>query len=296
MTNTKIEWTEATWNPVRGCSRVSPGCKNCYAELIAARFSDPGRPFHLFAERTPSGPRWTGKTGLVEKHLNDPLHWKIPRRIFVNSMSDLFHEGIPFEVIDQVFTVMVAANWHTYQILTKRADRMFEYFHSGRHDNGNGPDRANYHLDENIWIGVSVETQEYADVRIPFLLNTPAAVRFISYEPALGPLSFRWATWQDYRRVPGKSMGHLDGMNGIDWVIVGGESGPGARPFDTEWAQRVVYECKEAGVACFVKQLGAHVIQGGERRKKADKKGGDMHEWPHEIRVREFPTKELPNA
>lgn len=303
----KIEWTDATWNPVRGCSRISPGCINCYAEKIAARFSGAGEtdqsgevilsagPFHTFAGRTPSGPRWTGKVEPVQDHLLDPLHWRLPRRVFVNSMSDLFHENLSFEAIDQIFTAMVAAPQHTYQILTKRSGRMLEYFRSGRHDNGHGPDRANYHLDQQIWLGVSVENQEYAEARIPRLLQTPASVRFISYEPALGPLSFRWATWGDYqRKPPGRTMRHLDGMRGIDWVIVGGESGPSARAFDTQWAQDVVEQCKEAGVACFVKQLGAHVIQGGERRIKKDKKGGDMDEWPHEIRVRQFP--EVPHA
>lgn len=293
MRNTSIEWTDATWNPVRGCSRISPGCKNCYAERVAARFSDPGAPFHLFAERMPS-PHWTGKTGLVEKHINDPLHWKQPRRIFVNSMSDLFHEGIPFEVIDQVFTVMVAANLHTYQILTKRADRMFEYFRSGRHDNGHGPDRANYHLDQNIWLGVSVENQEYADARIPLLLQTPAAIRFVSYEPALGPV--------DFRNLCGNTVNALDGIDfdiisgpqiaALNQIIVGGESGPGARPFHLEWMRSTVQQGAASRVAIFCKQIGSNPYWNGYplgRADRHDKKGGDMEFWPHDLRVRQYP-------
>jgi len=238
---TNIEWTDATWNPVRGCSRVSEGCRNCYAERQAARFKDVGQPFHQFVKRHVNGePRWTGKVELVEKHLDDPLHWKIPRRIFVNSMSDLFHEALPDEVIDRVFAVVTLCPQHAFQVLTKRPERMLSYCSSnatlgrlvslvaksigieGVTVNWTWKDDGftGVHF-PNVWLGVSVEDQKTADERIPLLLQTPAAVRFVSYEPALGPV--------DWRQIP-----HLD------WVIVGGESGPGARPFDIAWARNTI--------------------------------------------------------
>lgn len=302
---TSIEWTDATWNPVRGCSRVSPGCLNCYAEKVAARFSDEGQPFHLFAERTPK-PHWTGKVDIIEKHLLDPLSWKKPRRIFVNSMSDLFHEGLPDEAIDRVFAVMSLRPQHTFQILTKRPERMQAYLSQsqGRRiklgwDGVTEPPRwsaavwthsASWPL-PNVWLGVSVENQDAADQRIPFLLKTPAAYRFVSYEPALGPVNFRNIKKDKWRP-------HWDSLAGdgplIDLVIIGGESGIGARRFDIQWALDTVKECREAGVACFVKQLGAYPIRvdpndGVKRIVLLDKKGGDMEEWPELLRVREFP-------
>jgi len=230
----KIEWTDASWNPVRGCTRVSAGCGGpgdkggCYAEQIAARFSDPGRPFHGFAERTAKGGRWTGKVALVEDMLLKPLSWRRPRHIFVNSMSDLFHESLPDAAIDRVFAVMALCPEHTFQVLTKRPARMREYC----------GDRETYWGGEtpwplrNVWLGTSVEDQATADERIPHLLATPAAVRFVSYEPALGPVDFgRWIFDWGCDRC-GYSGGETkDHCPNCGWVgFVAGEIGEAACP------------------------------------------------------------------
>lgn len=293
---TKIQWTDATWNCVRGCSRTSPGCGGpnheggCYAERIAARFSDSGQPFHGFAERTPHGGRWTGKVGLVEEFLTLPLRWRKPRRIFVNSMSDLFHEALSDEVIDKVFAVMALAQQHTFQVLTKRADRMRGYMtdrrpysvdqqcdlvvaHHLRHTKGADYERP-WPL-SNVWLGVSVEDRA-RKTRIDDLRATPAAVRFLSAEPLL------------------EDLGALN-LDGIHQVIIGGESGPRSRPFHLSWATLIIDQCKGAGVACFMKQLGARAYEDRAhpdrmwRYHTADAKGGKMEEWPAELRVREFP-------
>lgn len=288
--NSKIEWTDATWNPVRGCSRLSPGCGGanhqggCYAEKIAARFSGPGQPFEGFAERTAYGGRWTGKMALVDDMLRQPLHWRKPRRIFVNSMSDLFHKDLPDEAIDKVFAVMALAPQHTFQVLTKRADRMREYCQRLDNEpvrdtvrrivaawprNAPVPAEITFPL-PNVWLGVSVEDTE-RKTRIDDLRATPAAVRFLSGEPLLedlGPLT----------------------LDGIHQVIVGGESGPRSRPFELEWARNIIAQCRKSGVACFVKQLGAWPIGYAARTLiLKSRKGGDMAEWPEDLRVREFP-------
>jgi protein gp37 len=244
-TTTGIEWTEATWNPVRGCSKVSEGCRYCYAMSVAARFSGPGQPYEGLATRSPA--RWTGKVMLVEKHLGDPLRWARPRLIFVNSMSDLFHEDIPDEWIDRIFGVMAAAARHTFQVLTKRPARMRRYVSERLIAVQPLP---------NVWLGTSVEDQPAADARIRDLIATPAAVRLLSCEPLIGPVSFRWATWAPLngQRV---NREHLDGIRGhLQWVIAGGESGPKARACDPEWLRTIRDQCVEAGVPFFLKQLG----------------------------------------
>ena len=520
---TSIEWTTgpdgspgATWNPVRGCSRVSEGCRNCYAERVAARFSKPGQPFHGFAKVV--APRdyldrvggrrdgWTGRVELVPDKLDEPLRWRKPRRIFVNSMSDLFHESLSDDAIERVFGVMALAQHHTFLVLTKRADRMLDWCRKfmqlrahliDTDERSFGDKRWEYGVEfpgvplPNVWLGVSVEDQETADERIPLLLETPAAVRFVSCEPLLGPLGLsrylggrgddeggdrvsrdgdardvRGRPWRDHlaqqgvderqqerlitgargvqnseggreplgspasrqhdlpesdvrlagsavegrsassrlarsaegadpegaRNQPQERQGRgqppgeprdchgfgehdaldsragraeegqarvgeqpgeaeretsrrdqkagaasfdaavedrrplrsrpADGLDDrdranlearprLDWVIVGGESGPGARYFDLTWARSTVKQCREAGVACFVKQLGAKPIfqhsdlsdeqfttldasedgYGGEKvhPPMRSRKGGDMAEWPADLRVREFP-------
>lgn len=324
MKETKIEWTDSTWNPLRGCSRVSEGCRNCYAENMAARFSgkviktdDSGTyedplPYHGLATMTSDGPRWTGKVVLVKNKLSDPLRWKRPRRIFVNSMSDLFHESVPDEWIDQIFAVMALSPQHTFQVLTKRADRMHEYFG----DSGYGGERWtkvwNARLPmcgkpvppmpwplSNVHLGVSVENQEAADERIPLLFATPAPIRWISAEPLLEEINIR--SW----------LLRSADLN-IDWAVVGGESGPGARNFNLEWAGSLIEQARNANVPIFVKQMGSRprvsnanlfdwplttMLYGegqeaaGARVAFANKKGGDMSEWPESLRVREFPKK-----
>lgn len=262
MSRTSIEWTDVVWNPVRGCSRVSLGCVNCYAERIAARFSDEGQPFQLFADRARSGSKWTGNVALIEEKLMEPLRWRDPRRVFVNSMSDLFHEKLSDIAIDRIWEVMLACPQHTFQILTKRAERMMEYL-SGETAGG----RAHHHNPPGwIWLGVSVENQQVAEERIPHLLASPAAVRFLSCEPLLGPIDLRAIPrCLNDNKPTQKQIDSPQGLHyvrrgapGIDWVIVGGESGPGARPVHIDWVRSLRDQCVEAGVSFFFKQWGEY--------------------------------------
>jgi protein gp37 len=301
-----IEWTDASWNPVRGCSRVSEGCRHCYAEGVAARFSKPGAPYEGLARFTPQGPRWTGKIRLVPELLEQPLRWRKPRRVFVNSMSDLFHEDVPDSFIDAVFLTMIAAPQHTFQILTKRAARMRRWFEarwsgveSVRIASPRKTPERPWPL-PNVWLGVSVEDQAAADERIPELLAAPAAVRFLSCEPLLGPVDLDGLSvprpggeWRFSALRPDTDPGDDECFRGarVDWVIVGGESGFRARPLEVEWARSIVEQCRAAGVPAFVKQLGA-AWASAEARGPAgftDPKGGDPEEWPEDLRVREWP-------
>lgn len=309
----KIQWTDATWNPIRGCSKVSEGCRNCYAEGVAARFSGPGMPYEGIAKEG----RWTGQVRMIQEHLRDPLLWKKPRRIFVNSMSDLFHESLTDDQIDKVFAVMALAEQHQFQVLTKRPDRMLTYFNDELRwpmiegaAQGIYFERTGERPEEwlaingplsNVWLGVSVEDQQTADERIPLLLETPAALRFISAEPLLGPLDLKvWWLRQEYLMSnPPKPLGRP-----LDWVIVGGESGPGARPFDIEWCRKLAIQCTSAHVPIFIKQLGTKSFDSsapvhvdlstgkaldGNRLYFSSWKGGDPLEWPQWARIRQFP-------
>lgn len=214
----KIEWTDATWNPVRGCDKVSPGCKHCYAETFAERFRGvPGHPYEQGFDLM-----------LVPSKLETPLEWKQPRRIFVNSMSDLFHERVPSSYIGEVAKVMQQADWHTYQVLTKRARRMKEMLNDNLNEYSQLP---------HIWWGVSVENRRHGLPRISELRSASAQVRFLSIEPLL------------------EDLGPLD-LSGISWVIVGGESGPGARTMRAEWVRKIREQCVGAGVPFFFKQWG----------------------------------------
>lgn len=293
---TKIEWTDSNWNPIRGCSRVSEGCRNCYAENITARFNKPGQWGEGLAEivTRPDGAkkaRWTGKmVQAPEATLTAPLRWKAPRMIFVNSTSDLFHEAVPDEWIDRVFAVMALCPQHTFQVLTKRPERMRDYFaetwqpaparninvlgqdhHIPAQERGDDRwDRINHAIDlvtfsrildqdrfwdsngdligrpawprrplPNVWLGTSVEDQATYDRRAVDLKQTPAAVRFFSMEPLLNVISAPWLG---------------------DWVIVGGESGAGARPMHPDWARRLRDQCASANVPFFFKQWGEHTV------------------------------------
>jgi protein gp37 len=328
-----IEWTDATWNCVTGCDQVSPGCAHCYAKTWAARglgtFRN-GRPFE--------------DVRCHEDKLDLPLRWTRPRRIFVNSLSDLFHEAVPDAFIDRVFARMALAPRHTFQMLTKRAARMRDYF-DGPHQvriadairavedtydprytsEPRPPSFADYHAAvranrglvfplPNVWLGVSVENPPFLK-RLDELMATPAAIRFVSLEPLLadvGDLS-RWLYRTRERR--GLACAMYSGnpeeriVPGLDWLIVGGESGPGARPFDVTWARSIVDQCRAAGRAVFVKQLGAHPVQRlmfgpatfepdqpvhYEPIPLRDRKGGDMAEWPEDLRVRQFPRVSVP--
>jgi protein gp37 len=223
-----IEWTDATWNPVRGCDKISPGCKHCYAEVFAERFRGiPGHPYEQGFDLR-----------LVPEKLEEPLRWHTPKMIFVNSMSDLFHDGIPESYIERVERVMMEADWHTYQVLTKRSARMASLLSSRLRFAAAAP---------HIWWGVSVENRRYGWPRIADLRGTPAAVRFLSIEPLL------------------EHLGDLD-LNGIHWVIVGGESGRGARPMQRDWVVSIRDQCAHAGVPFFFKQWG------GWNKKRAGRK------------------------
>jgi len=223
-TNSSIEWTEATWNPVVGCTVLSPGCTNCYAMRMAARLEAMGQPKYSGVTRRSGGrSKWNGRINLDHGSLEIPKRWKAGRMIFVNSMSDLFHEKVPLEFIKAVFATMVDTPQHTYQVLTKRAHRADELA-------GELP------WPKHIWLGVSVENAEYVD-RIDRLCRTPAAVKFLSLEPLLGPLD------------------NLS-LSGIDWAIAGGESGPGARPMLIEWVRSIRDQCVAANVAFHFKQWG----------------------------------------
>ncbi len=218
-----IEWTEATWNPVTGCDRVSPGCARCYAERIAERFRG-----------TVAFPNGFDVT-LRHDRLDLPLQWRKPKKVFVNSMSDLFHDAVPVEFIQHVFATMRKAHWHQFQVLTKRSERLRVLANE-------------IDWPPNVWAGVSVENQRWV-ARVDDLRVVPAAVRFLSVEPLLGPVELN--------------------LEGIGWVIVGGESGPGARPMRLDWAVSVRDQCISAGVPFFFKQWGAHDEAGARRSKKA---------------------------
>ena len=252
VTDTKIEWTESTWNPVRGCTRISEGCRFCYAERIASRFAREGLAYEGIAKMTKAGPRWTNRIQLVRHLLEQPLKWKKSRSIFVNSMSDLFHEDVPFAYIQEVFGVMERADWHQFQVLTKRAERLAEL----------SPKLV---WSPNVWMGVSVEDEDYT-FRIDCLRGTPAQTKFLSLEPLLGGL------------------GNLK-LDGIDWVIVGGESGPNARPMKEEWVTDIRNQCRAASVPLFVKQMGTDWA----RKQGRGGKGDDMSEWRPDLRIRDYP-------
>lgn len=369
MSNLKtgIEWTDATWSPVTGCTKVSAGCKNCYAETVANRFwptqypavpasplpdqvanslSIP-EPLKRDLEQAVMRPRQFTDVQCHEDRLDQPLRWRKPKRVFVNSMSDLFHEDVPDAFIDRVFAVMALAYPHTFQILTKRADRMRAYLSAPdvgvrwlaaiyRH-HGAEPatdDMAYQERDaerwaskglDNVWLGVSAENQRFADERIPLILRTPAAVRFVSAEPLVEPMDLDRVTCRrcgqsfSNRPEPGRPercphCGTYDGdtiatlhqrwlhvvyRHRLDWVIVGGESGPKARPCDVDWIRSIVRQCQDAGVPVFVKQLGTKPVQRDAALpadamlnlifRKKDPKGGNPRYWPEDLNVRQYP-------
>lgn len=341
---TSIEWTDATWNPVVGCRRVSPGCEHCYAETMAKRLAAMGQKRYLGLV-TDRG-RWTGEARMVPDALDKPLRWRKPRMVFVNSMSDLFHEDVSFDYIAAVFGVMAASPEHTFQVLTKRPERMRKWFKWIGSDDSvfaakpDGTERdllptvrrciacASRHVDNfvlsflsslkppcgapiwgmwpppNVWLGVSAEDQTTADYRIPLLLQCPAAVRFVSAEPLLGPIdiSAEWLGFGEHEPLDRR----------VDWWIVGGESGAGARMMNLRWARGIVRDCVGADVPVFVKQLGSrpyncaghdcpaacncsgpHECYGDQQWCTVDikhRKGGDPSEWPEDLRVRQWPV------
>lgn len=327
--HTGIQWTDATWNPIAGCSIVSPACTNCYAMAQAARIvrcaAGLERETHYAGtiETVNGRPVWTGAVHVAPDHiLTQPLRWRRPRRIFVNSMSDLFHEAVADETIDRIFAVMALAPQHTFQVLTKRPKRMRAYM-MRRCDRGRWPamdmaalmaatgrwntpalDLRNGWPLPNVWLGVTAERQKEADERIPILLDTPAEKRFVSVEPMLGPIDLRRIAmleieyetgfhYQDVLRAGSWSpkpffrpsqpdepqvyfTNHSD-TNKLDWVICGGESGPGARTMVDAWARDLIAQCKDARVPAFMKQMG------GIRKP--------FRPIPDDMLVREFPDE-----
>ena len=236
-TKSSIEWTEMTWNPVTGCTKISPGCKHCYAERMSKRLQAMGQKNYV-----------NGFMVTLQPHmLQLPLRWRTPRTVFVNSMSDLFHEDVPVEFIQQVFDVMRRAHWHTFQVLTKRSDRLVDV-------------DSQIEWPANVWMGVSVESEKYG-FRIDDLRRTRARVRFLSLEPLLGPLpKLR--------------------LEGIDWVIAGGESGPGARPMAQAWVEDIRDQCNAAGVSFFFKQWGGT----SKKRTGRELNGRTWDEMPQRTR------------
>ncbi|MEV5944667.1 phage Gp37/Gp68 family protein [Streptomyces sp. NPDC051994] len=290
-----IEWTEQTWNPTTGCDRISPGCDRCYALTMAKRLKGMGQAKY----QTDGDPRTSGPGFGLATHaetLTEPLRWKKPRKVFVNSMSDLFHARVPREFLARVFAVMAATPQHTYQILTKRPERAARILRDlctcgsghppGEHLRSEmewaatshsptyvpGLEHGIYHRSgwplPNVWLGTSIESNDYVR-RATALRDAPAAVRFISAEPLLGPL------------------GELD-LCGIDWLIIGGESGVGARSFAPVWALDLIVEARAAGAAPFVKQLGSVWAR---ENGASDGKGGKPEDWPEALRVREYPKR-----
>lgn len=268
--NTKIEWCDATWNPLRGCSEISPGCINCYAKRMCARglpgLKSPSTGAD-FAIMTPSGARWTGDVELIEDALAVPLGWRKPRRVFVNSMSDTFHKNTTLPMLRQIFQAMRLCERHTFMVLTKRSKAMRDIMTVA--DDVLFGDMSAWPA-KNVWLGVSVESRQQLG-RIDDLRGTPAALRFLSLEPLL------------------EDLGTLD-LTGIGWVIVGGESGPGARMCDVAWIRSIVEQCAASGVPCFVKQLGDRSFMDGKYSHFLSKCAG-INAWPEDIRVRQIPEQ-----
>lgn len=327
MQRSPIEWTDFTSNPLQyrnaagesvwACIHKSDGCRFCYSEALAKRYGR-GKPF--------TAKEMKGLTPfLSEKELRHMLTYKPAKggRCFVGDMTDLFGEWVPFELLDQLFAVFALRQDVTWQLLTKRPERMLDYMRNIENA-ANAKGRFYQVADSrnlipfpawpfpNVWLGVSVEDQKTADARIPLLLLTPAAVRFVSYEPALGPMDFERIDLgascslnalsgcaSSYHAIGGQIKSRTPGWKHLDWIIVGGESGPGARPFNLQWARDVVQQCKAVHVPVFVKQLGADpyfekevgTAKGGcpELLTLNDRKGGDMEEWPSDLCCRQFP-------
>lgn len=345
-TLTSIEWATHVWNPTRGCRRVSAGCERCYAERQAIRHAGPGRAYEGLVELGKKGPRWTGNGFFLPHKLGEPLSLRAPgdgsrHRIFVNSMSDLFFDAFSNEEIAAVFGVMAASLAHDFLVLTKRPQRMREWFtwavaedrgcdgtpglltccawaltmEARHHPLGMGgplhtkrcadPDGA-WPL-PNVWIGTSVEDQATADERVRILRECPAAVHWISQEPQLGPIEYHPNTFEWVPILPDEDE-EARSLPPIRWLVVGGESGPGARPFDLAWPRRTLEQARGTFARVFIKQLGAEPrfffdvrrepqpspperVREWSRVALRDRKGGDPTEWPADLRVREFPEE-----
>ncbi len=277
---TKIQWTDETWGVIVGCTKNSPGCENCYAAEAAK--SPRLQQFSQYQEVV----NWN-KVVFVESQLLKPLKWKKPKKIFI-SMSDLFHPQVKDEWLNKIFAIAALCPQHTFQFLTKFPAKMKRYLTA--ENTAAEINQAACQINPafipitlptaNVWMGVSCENQHCADWRIPLLLATPASVRFLSCEPLLDAIDI-----YDYLRPDTEEFGHP----GINWVICGGESGSGARPCDVDWIRSLVQQCQRSGTALFVKQLGNQAVDRTNKVKLKDRKGGDILEFPDDLRVREFP-------
>jgi protein gp37 len=302
MADTAIEWADVVWNPTTGCDKVSRGCDNCYALTMAKRL----KAMRQLRYQTDGDPRTSGPGFGLAMHddvLTLPLRWRRPRRVFVNSMSDLFHPKVTDGFIARVFAAMATTPEHTFQVLTKRAPRMASLVGRGTFGAEGFADMVEEAMAEfshagldvwplpNVWLGVSVEDQEQADARIPRLLETPAAVRWLSCEPLLGPMDLsKWlgpVDWPSCWEQHSLTLNRVQRMHQPQWIVVGGESGPGARPMHPDWARTLRDQCVEAGVPYFFKQAGAALAR---EWGCSDRKGHDPAEWPES-----FP-REYPNA
>lgn len=311
MSKTKIQWADDTWNPTTGCSKVSEGCRNCYAKF--------GMWPRLKAmSATVYHGREFGDVMCHPERLDYPLRFSKPTKFFVNSMSDVFHPDIPDEFIDKIFAAMALSPRHIFQILTKRPVRMKEYLtnsqtplnvqlesiDSRRSIKKQKQKRADISFPlPNVWLGVSVEDQETARERIPVLLQTPAAIRWISAEPLIESIDLRKKYWveciEEYGDIGNELIKLIDG---IDWIVVGGESGPNARPCAIEWIGDIVKECKSTKTPVFVKQMGAYIVSTEEmddegkefiwRGTSDDMKGSVFHDFPKELQIRQYPNNQ----
>jgi protein gp37 len=289
---TSIHWTNETWNPLVGCSKISAGCARCYAAEAAK-----SARLQQFSQYQ-AVKDWDGTIAFVESQLLKPLSWKAPKKIFVCSMSDIFHAHVKDEWLDKIFAVMAFARQHTFQVLTKRPERMQQYLsdpatvdrieEAGYSFTHNMDCINNWPL-PNVWLGTSIENQEVVDQRIPHLLETPAAVRFLSCEPLLESVDI-----SNY--LPRQTSANLV-LPHIGWVIIGGESGAKSRPCHQNWIESIVTQCQQQSVAVFVKQWGQNPVTypypgfglSDVKVKLKDRKGGDMAEWPDDMKFRQFP-------
>jgi protein gp37 len=318
MSKTEIAWCDYSWNPLVGCSKLSLGCQKCYAAEAAksARLQQ----FSQYQKVK----EWDGTIEFVENQLTKPLSWKSPKKVFVGSMSDIFHKNVKDEWLDKIFAVMAFARQHTFQVLTKRPKRMQQYLsdpatvdriEEAGYTFTHNMDCVNNWSLPNVWLGTSVENQQVAGDRIPLLLDSPAAVRFLSCEPLLEELNlisheregrsynYLLNTWETRRSGAGGAVagGRISPFyaDGIDQIIIGGESGPGARPCHIDWIRSLVRQCQQTKTAVFVKQWGSNainstpyidgVVQNNFQVKLKNRKGGDITELPLDVQIREFP-------
>ena len=294
--STKIQWCDEVWNPIVGCSKISAGCERCYAASAAKTARLQQFPQYQKVKD------WNGTVEFVPSQLEKPYKWKKGKRIFVGSMADIFHENVPFKWLEEIMAMIEETAQHTYQILTKRPERMIDFFdwYSARCSDESIGD-IKWRMPDNIWLGVSCENQAMADKRIPLLLEIPAKVRFLSCEPLLEPINLskflpiEWSEIAEDWIESWPGIGSYSASDYPNWVITGGESGASARPCHVDWIRDIASQCQSAKVAIFIKQLGSNAIAtrsdntGNYKLKLQDRKGSDILEWFDDLRLQQFP-------